>query len=134
MLEVANPAPAKTRRASARTALLDAALTLVRKHGWTATSVDQICAAAGVTKGAFFHHFATKEELGVAAAQRWSEVTGPVFANADYQQLTDPLERIFGYLDFRAAIAAGPLESFTCFAGSPCDMGSDIEAFRMFYR
>ncbi len=109
---------AKTRRAPARTALLDAALTLVRKQGWSATSVDQLCAAAGVTKGAFFHHFATKEELGIAAAERWNEVTGPLFANADYRRLADPLERIFGYLDFRAAIAAGPLESFTCFAGT----------------
>lgn len=105
-------------RESARTALLDAALGLVRKQGWTATSVEQLCAAAQVTKGAFFHHFASKEELGVAAARHWSTVTGALFANADYQRLDDPVDRIFGYLDFRAAIAQGPLESFTCFAGT----------------
>jgi len=118
MLEAAIPTPARARRATARTALLDAALALVRKQGWAATSVDQLCAAAGVTKGAFFHHFSTKEQLGVAAAQHWSDVTGPLFAGADYHRHADPLERIFGYLDFRAAIAAGPLESFTCFAGT----------------
>ena len=118
MPEVTRRTPARARRATARTALLDAALTLVRRQGWAATSVDQLCAAAAVTKGAFFHHFATKEELGVAAAARWSEVTGPVFANADYHRHADPLDRIFGYLDFRAEIAAGPLESFTCFAGT----------------
>lgn len=106
------------RRESARTALLDAALTLVRRQGWTATSVEQLCAAAQVTKGAFFHHFASKEELGIAAARHWSEVTGPLFANADYHRLADPVDRILGYLDFRAAIAQGPLEAFTCFAGT----------------
>jgi TetR/AcrR family transcriptional regulator, transcriptional repressor for nem operon len=105
-------------RGTARTALLEAAVTLVRKQGWTATSVDELCDAARVTKGAFFHHFASKEELGVAAAKHWTETTGPFFASADYHRFDDPLDRIFGYLDLRAAIARGPLEAFTCFAGT----------------
>jgi TetR/AcrR family transcriptional repressor of nem operon len=105
-------------RGSARTALLDAALDLVRRHGWAATSVAGLCKAARVTKGAFFHHFATKDELGVAAAHHWSDVTAPLFAGADYHRHADPLDRIHAYLDFRAAIATGPLEAFTCFAGT----------------
>jgi TetR/AcrR family transcriptional repressor of nem operon len=105
-------------RGDARVALLDAALTLVRRNGWAATSVDQLCRAAGVTKGAFFHHFASKEALGVAATKRWTEVTTPLFANAPYHRHADPLDRIFGYLDFRRAIVQGPLEAFTCFAGT----------------
>jgi TetR/AcrR family transcriptional regulator, transcriptional repressor for nem operon len=111
------PSP-KPRRGDARRALLDAAHRLVRKHGWAATSVDQLCTEAGVTKGAFFHHFASKEDLGVAAAQHWSDVSGPIFADAPYNCLADPLARVFAYLDFRADIADGPLEAFTCFAGT----------------
>lgn len=105
-------------RGNARTALLDAAHRLVRKQGWAATSVDELCEAAGVTKGAFFHHFASKDALGAAAGEHWSAVTEPFFANAAYHRLADPLDRILGYLDFRAAIADGPLEAISCFAGT----------------
>jgi TetR/AcrR family transcriptional regulator, transcriptional repressor for nem operon len=110
--------PSKPARGGARAALLDAAHKLVRQRGWAATSVDDLCAQAGVTKGAFFHHFATKDELGVAAAQHWTEITAPLFANASYHKRRDPLQRLFGYLDFRASLAEGPLEAFTCFAGT----------------
>ena len=105
-------------RGSARTALLEAAHKLVRRQGWTATSVDDLCTEAGVTKGAFFHHFASKDDLGVAAAQHWSDITGPLFAAAAYHQRRDPLQRLFGYLDFRASLVKGPPEAFTCFAGT----------------
>lgn len=109
-----NPPP----KASPREALLDAALTLVRRQGWSATSVNDLCRAAGVTKGAFFHHFESKEALGVAAAQRWGEFTGALFRDADYHRIADPLDRIYGYLDFRGQLADGPLEAITCFAGT----------------
>lgn len=105
-------------RGEARSAILDAALGLVRRQGWAATSVDQLCEAAGVSKGAFFHHFASKDALGVAAAERWTEVASRRFASADYHQHADPLERIQAYLALRAAMASGPLEAFTCFAGT----------------
>jgi TetR/AcrR family transcriptional regulator, transcriptional repressor for nem operon len=105
-------------RGDARAALLDAALAMVRRKGWAATSVDQLCGAAGVTKGAFFHHFESKEALGVAAAQHWTAVTSPLFAHAPYHRHADPLDRILGYLDFRRSIADGPLEAITCFAGT----------------
>ncbi len=90
----------------------------MRKQGWSATSIDQLCREVGVTKGAFFHHFASKEALGVAAAEHWSAVTGPLFANAAYHEHADPLDRVLGYVDFRIAIAKGPLEAFTCFVGT----------------
>lgn len=105
-------------RGDARTALLDATLTLVRRQGWAATSIDHVCREVGVTKGAFFHHFATKEALGVAAAQRWTEITAPRFSQAPYHRVADPLQRILAYLDFRATLVQGPPEAFTCFAGT----------------
>jgi TetR/AcrR family transcriptional regulator, transcriptional repressor for nem operon len=101
-----------------RAALLEAALNLIRRNGYSATSIDDICAAAGVTKGSFFHHFANKEALAIEAARYWNEVTGSLFANAPYQQIQDPRERILGYIDFRAQIVQGELADVTCLLGT----------------
>ena len=102
----------------ARHKLLTAALALVREQGYSSTSVDELCAEAGVTKGAFFHHFRSKDALAVAAANHWSEITGAFFATAPYHQLKDPLQRVLGYLDFRKAILKGELAEFTCLVGT----------------
>lgn len=110
---------------TAREKLLEAGVKLVRAQGFAATSVDQLCTAAGVTKGAFFHHFTSKEELGVELARYWSSSTGQFFAAAPFHHLTDPAERVLGYIDLRIALLTGPAESFCCVAGTMVQ-----EAFR----
>ncbi len=103
---------------SARTRLLEAARDMIRARGFSATSVDEICRAAGVTKGAFFHHFPSKEALGVAAAQFWTETTGALFAAAPYHGPADPLDRVLAYIDFRSLLLDGDPAAFTCLAGT----------------
>lgn len=105
-------------RGEARARLLEAARSLVRHKGFAATSVDDLCAAAGVTKGAFFHHFASKEALGVALVEDWTEMTGAMFAAHPYNRLPDPLDRVFAYLALRREILDQPLPEFTCVAGT----------------
>jgi TetR/AcrR family transcriptional repressor of nem operon len=102
----------------ARARLLDAALRIIREQGYSATSVDELCAAAGVTKGAFFHHYANKEALAVAAADHWSETTGRFFETATYHSLSDPLDRFLGYIDFRKQILGREVPQFTCLVGT----------------
>lgn len=101
-----------------RTRFLDATLRVVRERGYTGATVDDICAAAGLTRGSFFHHFESKEALGIAAAEHWSRTTGAFFASAYYRQLADPLDRLLGYVDFRRTLLRGALAEFTCYAGT----------------
>lgn len=108
----------RTATPDARTKLLDAALGVIRTKGYSATTVDELCAAAGVTKGAFFHHFKSKDALGVAAAEHWSEITGAAFVDAPYHHHADPLERVLGYVAFRKELLQGRVPEFTCLVGT----------------
>lgn len=101
-----------------RTKLLDAALDVFRAKGYAATRVEDICAAAGLTKGSFFHHFKTKDELAIAAAGRWTEVTGELFRGADYHNPADPVDRVLGYIEFRKQLLRGSLAEYTCLLGT----------------
>lgn len=112
------PTKQEPERGDARSRLLDAACDVIRARGYAATSVDDLCRAAGVTKGAFFHQFGSKEALGVAAADRWAEAAAAVFADAPYHDAGDPLDRLLGYVRFRRSIIRGDIAGFTCLAGT----------------
>ena len=65
--------------------LLDSAQALILDQGFSATSVDSVVARAGITKGAFFHHFASKSELARALVER--------YARLDQEHLAVQIER-----------------------------------------
>jgi len=136
--------------------LLNSALDVIRAKGYAGTTVDDICHKAGITKGSFFHHFKSKDELALAAAAYWTSMTEAFFAAAPYRNAQDPLDRLFGYLDFRGAILGTQIPEYTCLLGtliqetyethpeirSACDRGMsshiavltcDIEAAKRLY-
>jgi TetR/AcrR family transcriptional repressor of nem operon len=80
--------------------LVDAGVNLMRRQGFNATTVDDICASAGVTKGGFFHYFKSKQDLAKAAVIRFAEGKTREFQDAPFRKLADPLARVFGRLDF----------------------------------
>jgi TetR/AcrR family transcriptional regulator, transcriptional repressor for nem operon len=101
-----------------KTKLLDAALKVVRTKGYSATRIEDVCAEAGLTKGSFFHHFKSKEDLALAAVTHWEANTSQFFASAPYHDAVSPLSRLIAYIEFRRAILTGDLPDFTCFAGT----------------
>ena len=62
------------RRAATRGAILQAAGELFSRQGFAATTVDEIAAAAGVAKGAVYHHFPAKEAMFEAVFEETSLV------------------------------------------------------------
>lgn len=72
----------------------------MRARGYNATSVDEICAEAGVTKGGFFHYFKSKDEIAKAALTYFAEGKVRDYEEAPFRKLADPLDRVFGRLDY----------------------------------
>jgi TetR/AcrR family transcriptional repressor of nem operon len=101
-----------------KTKLLEATLRVVRAKGYAATRIEDVCTEAGLTKGSFFHHFKSKDDLALAAVAYWDTRATGEFAAAPYHDPVDPLDRLLAYVDFRKAILTGELPEFTCFAGT----------------
>lgn len=98
--------------------LLQTALRVFREKGYTATTVDDLCRSAGVSKGSFFHHFESKEALALATINYWNDMTGALFEQAAYQCVEDPRDKLMAYLELRAELVAGPVPEFTCLLGT----------------
>jgi AcrR family transcriptional regulator len=61
------------RSETTRARLLDSALGQFALKGYQATSVDDICSGAAVSKGAFYHHFESKQALFLHLLNSWLE-------------------------------------------------------------
>ncbi|WP_162941468.1 TetR/AcrR family transcriptional regulator [Desertimonas flava] len=83
-----------------RQRILDAAERLVIDNGFNATTLDQVIAAAGTSKGAFFHHFDGKAALARALVERYAagdvaHLEGALEATAG---IDDPAERALAFV------------------------------------
>lgn len=85
-----------------RRRIMEAAEVLVLTRGFAGTSVDDVLEAAGVTKGAFFHHFPSKLDLGRALLQYYVEV--------DLAQLDETMARA-------ESLVRDPLQQLLLFVG-----------------
>jgi TetR/AcrR family transcriptional repressor of nem operon len=88
------------------------------RNGYVATTVHEICTAAGLTKGAFFHHFESKEALAQVCLQAWPKRLGELHRSAAYQSLDDPVARLFGAIDLMMELFQRPEVHKSCLAGT----------------
>ena len=85
-----------------RTKIMDAAVKLFSTRGFSAASVDDICEAAGISKGAFYHHFESKQALFLALLDGWLKtIDNAIDASKDktapetFMQMTEAFPYIF---------------------------------------
>ena len=98
--------------------LLNAAQKLMLEKGFTATSVEDICKVAGVTKGSFFHYFTNKEDLGKAVAQYYWQTMRAAWNDAPFRKHSDPLKRVCGFIDFFVALSEDRSVEQRCLLGN----------------
>lgn len=104
--------PAETRQK-----LVEATLRLMLHQGYAATTVDEICGEAGLTKGSFFHYFSSKEAIARAAVDHFAQVGTDLYSPAWSEPEADPLEQLHCLLDIMITFNQRPEQPCVCMVG-----------------
>lgn len=120
-----------------RERILRVSLDLFTRQGYDATGVAEICAAAGVSKGAFYHHFQSKQAAFVALLEQWLAGLDRLSAAASGgASAPERLSAMAGMFEQATATAAGQLPMFLEFwrqaAKEPEVWQKTIEPYRRF--
>lgn len=90
----------KRNRIPTRQRIVEAALYLFWLRGYTATAIAEILERANANAGSFYYCFKTKEELLLAVLELYIQTLMPVVVQPVLSQVQDPVERVFGILEF----------------------------------
>jgi len=116
---------------STKQKLLDVSTRLMMSKGYNATTVEEICKITDVTKGAFFHYFKTKEELGVHVLNAYWQTRSRQFSESDWMTASTPLQQIQRFLVVVADIFMDDPNGYSCLAGSfSLELASTSPLFR----
>jgi AcrR family transcriptional regulator len=99
---------AAERLSETRARLLDAVLDTVAERGYTATSTSEVARRSGLTRGAQLHHFGTKDQMMVAAAEHLAARTRAVDIEARLAHLGSGRERLRTALTIMSEMFMGP--------------------------
>lgn len=91
-------------RVSQRDVFIKAAANLFHSQGFRATGVEQVIGAAGGSKGSFYHHFKSKNDLGRAVLDSSAEMVVGSFERVLCDHATPPVDRLLRMLDVVAAV------------------------------
>ena len=114
------------RVSDAKQRLMDAVLDLIWSGSYGATTIDQICAKAGVKKGSFYYFFDSKAELAAEAFEEsWKEKR--VELDAIFSPTVPPLERLRKYAEFAYNFQSSIKAKYGRVLGCPhSSLGSEI--------
>src|SRR6201999_2962193 len=90
----------KIARKPTRERIVEAGLYLFWLQGYAATGMAEILARAEANAGSFYHFFKTKEELLLAVLELYIQSLEPVVVQPGLGAIPDPIERVFGILEF----------------------------------
>lgn len=102
----------------AKEKLLEQAQELMLAKGFAATTVDEICQAAGLTKGSFFHYFRSKENLAKEVLDRFCQSQMERLGRSSLLKRSDPLERLYGWVDAVIEVSKSPTARKGCLLGN----------------
>jgi AcrR family transcriptional regulator len=95
-----------------RNRILDASIQLFSEGGFNVTSVDDICTQAGVSKGAFYHHFESKHALFIALLDGWLKNIDNAIEASRGMPVPETFQRIAESCPYIFATAGGNLPMF----------------------
>lgn len=99
-----------SKASNTRYTILEKAFELIYKKGYQTTSIDEIIATTKVTKGAFYYHFKTKDEMGISII---NEILKPTMYNSlilPLEKTSEPIEEI--YLVIKSLLLKTPILTF----------------------
>jgi AcrR family transcriptional regulator len=103
-------------------ALVDSAAACFYESGFAATSLDQVAARARVTKGAIYHHFASKRDLFMAVLERQEEISAVSVISAG-AAAPDPWSGVVAAFDAFLESISCPIYQRLCWVEGPSALG-----------
>ncbi|UYN99231.1 MAG: TetR/AcrR family transcriptional regulator [Devosia sp.] len=125
-MQVANRRSQAERREETRGQLLAAARKLFAEKGFADTSTPEIVAAAGVTRGALYHHFADKTALFAAVVEQEHQDRAAAIEAAGDTMPADPLAALLAGSDAFFAAMADPGRRRILLVDAPAVLGRDM--------
>jgi TetR/AcrR family transcriptional regulator, transcriptional repressor for nem operon len=98
-----------------REKILDAAQNLILERGYVGMTVEHILDEVGITKGAFFHHFKTKDDLAKALLQRFADKDAKIYSESREraEKLSDdPLQQMLIFIRMFEEMFGGLTEPY----------------------
>ncbi|MDH5327945.1 MAG: TetR/AcrR family transcriptional regulator [Gammaproteobacteria bacterium] len=114
--------------------IVQAAMQLFHSKGYDAVGVNEICQAAGVAKGSFYHFFPTKNDVALAVVESWWLMDQQL--RQSWVQDFDPLTRLRMILTFRCEVSRQIQQQCGFVLGCPfgrliIELGNKSEALRL---